>query len=113
MGGGCGLPEGIGGLPLRVKNGQTDLRENIIVVSDGPVVRENTRVVLLSVEAEEFSLRTETKIRVPTGEGSDSSENCVPSGEMHEGVVRRNDGCGVHRCRNEILGRCRGAFLGR
>ena len=30
-------------------------------------------------------------IWVPTGEGSDSSENCVPSWEMHEGVVRRSD----------------------
>ena len=77
--------------PQRVKDGQTDVRENIIVVSDGPVVRENTSVVPLAVEAEEFPLRIVPKIRVPTGEGSDSSENCVPSREMHEGVVRRSD----------------------
>ena len=75
--------------PQRVKNGQTDVRENITVASDEPVGRENTRVVHLSAEAEEFSLRTVPRIRVPTREGSDSSEHCVPSGEMHEGVVRR------------------------
>ena len=49
--------------PHRVKKGQTNVRENIIFVSDGPVVRENTRVVPLSVEAEHFSLRTVPRIR--------------------------------------------------
>ena len=38
--------------PQRVKDGQTDVRENILVVSDGLVVWENTSVVPLSVEAE-------------------------------------------------------------
>ena len=77
--------------PQKVKDGQTDVRENIIFVSDGQVVRENTRVVPLSVEAEEFSLMTVPKTRVPTEEGSDSSGNCVPSREMHGGVVRHSD----------------------
>ena len=77
--------------PQRVRNGQTNVRENIIVVSDEPVVRENTRVVPLSVEAEEFSLGTVPSIRGPTGEGLDSSENGVPYGEMNEGVFRRID----------------------
>ena len=39
------------------------MRQNIIFVSDGPVVRENTRVVPHSVEAEHFSLRTVPRIR--------------------------------------------------
>ena len=60
MGGGCGLPEGIGGL------------------------RGNKGVVPLSVEAEEFSLKTGLKDRVPTGEESDGSENGVPSRESPE-----------------------------
>ena len=64
--------------PQRVKDGQTE-------------VRENTRVVPLSVEAEEISLRTVPKIWIPTGEGSDGSGNCVPSREMHGGVVGRSD----------------------
>ena len=63
----------------------------MIVVSDGPVVRGNNRVVPLSVEAEKFSLKTVPKNRVPTGEGSDGSENCVPSREMPEGVVGRSE----------------------
>ena len=41
-------------------------------------VRENTGVVPLSVEVEEFSLRTVLKNRFPIGEGSDGSGNCVP-----------------------------------
>ena len=53
--------------------------------------RMNTKVVPLSVEAEEFSLRTVSKIRMPTGVESDGSENCVPSREMHGGVVERSD----------------------
>ena len=51
----------------------------MVVILDGPVVRENTRVVPLSVDEEEFSLRTVPKNRVPTGEGLDGSGNCVPS----------------------------------
>ena len=48
--------------PQKVKDGQVV----IIVVSDGQVVRENTRVVPLSVETEEFSLRTvHRRIRSP------------------------------------------------
>ena len=75
----------------KVKDGHTDVREKIIVISDEPVVRENTGVVPLSVEAEEFSLRTVPKNRVPTGEGSDGSGNCVPSWEVHGGVVGQYD----------------------
>ena len=36
---------------------------------------ENTRMVPLSVDAKEFSLRTVPKIRISTGEGSDGSGN--------------------------------------
>ena len=57
--------------PQKVKDGQMDVSENIIVVSDGPVVRENTRVVPLSV--------TVPNLRVADGKGSDGSRNCVPS----------------------------------
>ena len=107
--------------PQKEKDGQTDVRENIIVVSDGPVVRENTRVVPLSVEAEEFSLRNVPKIRVPTGEGSDGSGNCVLSREMHGGVVGRSDavvsrlcrgGSPGRPCRNRCSGRCRNEIFG-
>ena len=73
--------------PHKINDGHTDVSDKLIVISDGPVVRENTRVVPLSIETEEFSLKTVPKNRVPTGEGSDGSENCVPSQEMHEGVV--------------------------
>ena len=59
--------------PQGVKDGQMD---------DGA----NTRMPL-SVEADEFSLRTVPKIRV----GSDCSEDCVPSREMQGGVVGQND----------------------
>ena len=45
----------------------------MIVISDGPVVRENTGVVPLSVESEEFSLRTVPKNRGPTGLGRDQT----------------------------------------
>ena len=31
--------------PQKVKDGQTDVSDMMIVVSDGPVVQENTRVV--------------------------------------------------------------------
>ena len=48
-------------------------------------------MVPLSVEAEEFSLKTGPKDRVPTGEGSDGSENGVPSRESPEGVVGRSE----------------------
>ena len=77
--------------PQRVKNGQADVRENIAVVPDEPVVKENNREVPLSAGAEDFCLRTVPGIRVPTGEASDSGESCVPSAEMQEGVVRRSD----------------------
>ena len=77
--------------PLKVKEGQSDVSDRMIVASDGPVVRGNNRVVPLSVEVEEFSLKTVPKNRVPTGEGSDGSENCVPSREMPEGVVGRSE----------------------
>ena len=40
---------------------------------------ENTRVVPLSVEVEEFSLMTVLKIRITTGEGSDGSGEYIPS----------------------------------
>ena len=76
---------------LKVKDGQSDVSDRMIVASDGPVVRGNNRVVPLSVEAEEFSLKTVLKNRVPTGEGSDGSENCVPSLEMPEGIVGRSE----------------------
>ena len=92
--------------PQKVKDGQTDVREDILVVSDGQVVRENTRVVPLSVEAEEFSLRTVPKTRVPTGEGSDGSGNCVPSREMHGGVVGRSDAVVSTTAVAGWLGRC-------
>ena len=73
--------------PQNIEDGHTDVSDRLMVISDGLVVRENTRVVPLSIEAEAFSLKTVPKNRVPTGEGSDGSENCVPSQEMHEGVV--------------------------
>ena len=109
----------------------------MIVISDGPVVRENTGVMPLSVEAEEFSLRTVPKNRVPTGEGSDGSGNCVPSQEVHGKVVmlwyRRSDavvsttavagaaspadfaegGSPGRPCRDRCSGRCRNEILGR
>ena len=47
---------------------------------------ENTRKVPLSVEAEEFSLRTVPKIRITTEEGSDSSGKYIPSRERHGGI---------------------------
>ena len=77
--------------PPKVKDGQSDVSDRMMVASDGPVVRGNNRVVPLSVEAEEFSLKTVPKNWVPTGEGSDGSENCVPSREMLEGVVGRSE----------------------
>ena len=54
------------------------------------MVRGNNRMVPLSVEAEEFSLKIVLTIRVPTGEGSDGSKNGVPSREIPEGVVGRS-----------------------
>ena len=77
--------------PPKVKDGQSDVSDRMIVASDGPVVQGNNRVVPPSVEAEELSLKTVPKNRVPTGEGSDGSENCVPSWEMPEGVVGRSE----------------------
>ena len=75
----------------KVRGGQSDVSDRMMVASDRPVMRGNNRVVPLSVEAEEFSLKTVPKNRVPTGEESDSSENCVPSREMPEGVVGRSE----------------------
>ena len=55
----------------------------------GPVVR-NKRRVPLSVEVEEFSLRTGPKIWVPTREGGDGSRNDMPSREIPEGILVRS-----------------------
>ena len=60
--------------PLEVNN---ELAE-MMVTADGPVVR-NKRRVPLSAEAEEFSLRTGPKIRVPTRRSGDGSRNGMPS----------------------------------
>ena len=77
--------------PPKVKDGQLDGSDRGIVASDGPMVRKNTRVVPLYIEVEEFSLGTVPKVGVPTGEGSDCNENCVPSRETPEGVVGRSE----------------------
>ena len=77
--------------PQKVNEVPTDVIGKMVVVSDGPVVRENARVVHLSVEAEEFTLRDVPSRRVPTGEGSDSRGNCIPPREMHEGVFGLSD----------------------
>ena len=58
IGGGCGLLEGLGHFHRRVNNELTD---------EGG----NTKVRPLSVEAEEFSLRTGPKYRVTSGAGSE------------------------------------------
>ena len=73
--------------PPKVKGGRLDGSDRMIVVSEGPMVRENKGVVPLSVKAEEFYLGTVSKVRVPTGGGTDRS---VPSRETPEGVVGRN-----------------------
>ena len=52
--------------PLKVEDGQLDGSDRMTVISDGLVVRENCRVVPLSVEAEEFSVGTVPKVRVLT-----------------------------------------------
>ena len=52
---------------------------------------ENTRKVPLSVEAEEFSLRTVPKIRITTEEGSDGSGEYIPSRERHGGIVKQSN----------------------
>ena len=57
--------------PPKVKDGQLDGSDRMIVASDGPVVRGNNRVVPLSIEAEAFSLETVPKVRVPTRKGSE------------------------------------------
>ena len=75
---GMQLARGNRRFPQRVKDELTD---------EG----ENTRVVPLSVEAEEFSLRTVPKIWITTGEGSDGSENYIPSRKRHGGIVKRSD----------------------
>ena len=76
------------GVRLSPLDGKDELSE-MMVTSDGPLVRSKRRVPL-SVEAEEFSLRTGSKIRVPTGEGGDSSRNDMPSREIPEGIVGRS-----------------------
>ena len=48
-------------------------------------------MVSLSVEAEEFSLRTVPTVLITTGEGSDGSDNYIPSRERHGGIVKRRD----------------------
>ena len=55
--------------PQKVNKVPTDVMGKMVVVSDGPVVKENARVAPLSVDAEEFSLRAVPSGRVPTGEG--------------------------------------------
>ena len=40
--------------PPKVRDGQSDVSDRMMVASDGPVVWGNNRVVPLSVEAEEF-----------------------------------------------------------
>ena len=77
--------------PQKVIEVPTDVIGKMVVVSDGPVVKENARVVPLSVEAEEFFLRAVPSRRVPTGEGLDSGGNCIPPREMHEGVFGLSD----------------------
>ena len=62
-------------------------RANNELTDDG----ENTRVVSLSVEAEEFSLRTVPKIRVKAGAGSAGGGDCVPSRRKHGEIVGRCD----------------------
>ena len=71
----------------KVKDGRSDVSDRRIVASDRLVVQGNNGVVPLSVEAEEFSLKTVPKDRVPTVEGSDGSDNCVSSREIPEGIV--------------------------
>ena len=92
-----------------------DVIEIMVVVSDGPVMKDNARVVPLLVEVEEFSLRAVPSRPVPTGEGPDNRGNRVPPWEMLKGVFGRTDAVvddwgGVPerlcRCREEIIGRC-------
>ena len=52
---------------------------------------EKTEVMPLSVEAEEFSLRTELKNRVTVGARSDGSGNNLPSRTGPEKIVMRCD----------------------
>ena len=77
--------------PQKVNVVPKDVIRRMVVVSDRPVVKENARVVPLSVEAEEFSLRAVPSRRVPIGEGPDSRGNCVPPREMLRGVFGRTD----------------------
>ena len=69
--------------PLEVKDEPSEM----MVTSDGPVVRRKRRVPL-SVEAEEFSLGTGSKIRVPMG--GDRSRTDMPSREIPGGIVGRS-----------------------
>ena len=75
------------GMRLAGGNSQFPQRAKDELMDEG----ENTRMVPLSVEAEEFSLRTVPKIRIATGEGSDGSGNYIPSRERHGGIVKRSD----------------------
>ena len=77
--------------PQKVNVVPRDVIGRMVVVSDGPVVKENARVVPLLVEAQEFSLRAVPSRRVPIGEGSDSHGNCVPPREILKGVFGRTD----------------------
>ena len=77
--------------PQKVNVVPTDVIESMVVVSDRPVMKENSKVVPLSVEAEEFSLRAVPSRPVPTGEGPDSRGNRVPPREMLKGVFGRTD----------------------
>ena len=71
--------------PQKVNEVPMEVIGKMVVVLDGPVVKENTRVVPLSVEAEQFSIRDVRSRRVLTGEGPDSRGNCVLPREMHGG----------------------------
>ena len=72
--------------PQKVNVVPKDVIGRMVVVSDGPMVKENARAVPLSVQVEEFSLRAVPSRRVPIGEGPDSRGNCVPPRGMREGV---------------------------
>ena len=100
--------------PKKVNVVPTDVIESMVVVSNGPVMKENSKVVPLSVEAEEYSLRAVPLRPVPTGEGPDSRGNRVPPREVLKGVFGRC--CGIDHGRDwgGVPDRlCRGGSPGR